>query len=170
MADFLYQGHGSFRLVSDAGCVIYIDPFAGEGYDLPADLVLVSHEHGDHNQVQLVALKPDGKILRAKDFISQDKDGIIHYQKIQQQDVQIQAVAAYNRNHPKNACVGFVITTGSKKLYLACDTSETEEMQDLQKNSLTMPFCRSTASIIWMHSKQQDVLKLLGQSRMYRYI
>ena len=49
MADFLYQGHGSFRLVSDAGCVIYIDPFAGEGYDLPADLVLVSHEHGDHN-------------------------------------------------------------------------------------------------------------------------
>ena len=159
MADFLYQGHGSFRLVSDAGCVIYIDPFAGEGYDLPADLVLVSHEHGDHNQVQLVALKPDGKILRAKDFISQDKDGTIHYQKIQQQDVQIQAVAAYNRNHPKNACC-----------ILPAIPPRPKKCRNLQKNSLTMPFCRSTASIIWMHSKQRDAPKSLGQSRMYRYI
>ena len=42
MAEILYQGHGSFRLTTSEGSVIYIDPYAGEGYDRPADLVLVS--------------------------------------------------------------------------------------------------------------------------------
>lgn len=42
MAKLLYQGHGSLRLITDSGKVIYIDPFAGEGYDVPADLILVT--------------------------------------------------------------------------------------------------------------------------------
>jgi len=46
MATLLYQGHGSFRISTVDGKVIYIDPFAGEGYDLPADLIMVSHQHG----------------------------------------------------------------------------------------------------------------------------
>ena len=37
MAEILYQGHGSFRLTTSEGSVIYIDPYAGEGYDRPAD-------------------------------------------------------------------------------------------------------------------------------------
>ena len=50
----LYQGHGSLRITTDDGKVIYIDPFAGEGYDLPADLILVSHGHADHTAVDLI--------------------------------------------------------------------------------------------------------------------
>ena len=30
----LYQGHGSLRIVTADEKVIYIDPYAGEGYDL----------------------------------------------------------------------------------------------------------------------------------------
>ena len=45
MAKLLYQGHGSFRLVSEKGTVVYVDPYVGEGYDTEADLVLVTHEH-----------------------------------------------------------------------------------------------------------------------------
>ena len=44
MAKLLYQGHGSLRIVTDEEIVIYIDPYAGEGYDLPADLILVTHQ------------------------------------------------------------------------------------------------------------------------------
>ena len=36
MATLLFQGHASCRITTRAGAVIYIDPFAGEGYDLPA--------------------------------------------------------------------------------------------------------------------------------------
>ena len=60
MAELLYQGHGSYRIVSNEGVVIYVDPYAGEGYDMPADIVIVTHEHSDHNQVDLVTLKDDG--------------------------------------------------------------------------------------------------------------
>jgi len=31
--------------------VVYVDPYAGDGYDVPADLTLVSHGHHDHNAV-----------------------------------------------------------------------------------------------------------------------
>ena len=137
MTTFLYQGHGSFRLVTDQGTVVYIDPFAGEGYDLSADLVLVSHDHGDHNQVGLVQLKPDGRVLRAADFL---RGGT--YGSVQQKDVLVQSCAAYNKNHPKSSCVGFVLSTGGKKLYLACDTSETEEMKALADEHLDYAFLR----------------------------
>ena len=46
MPKLFYQGHGSFRLTANDGRVIYVDPYAGEGYDLPADIILVSHQHG----------------------------------------------------------------------------------------------------------------------------
>ncbi len=35
MAELLYQGHGSYRIVSNEGVVIYVDPYAGEGYHMP---------------------------------------------------------------------------------------------------------------------------------------
>ena len=37
----LYQGHGSLRIVTGEGKVIYVDPYAGDGYDLPADLIRI---------------------------------------------------------------------------------------------------------------------------------
>ena len=124
MAEILYQGHGSFRLTTSGGAVIYVDPFAGDGYDRPADLVLVSHEHHDHNEVGLVTLKEGGRILRAVDFL---KDGV--YQEFCEQGVKIRGTEAYNKNHPKDQCVGFLVEMDGKKLYFACDTSRTEAME-----------------------------------------
>ena len=40
----LYQGQGNIRIVTLEGTVIYIDPCAGIGFDLPADLLLVTHD------------------------------------------------------------------------------------------------------------------------------
>ena len=47
----LYQGHASLRIVTGDDKVIYIDPFSGEGYDMPADLILQTHDHFDHKDM-----------------------------------------------------------------------------------------------------------------------
>lgn len=55
-------GHACFEIVSAGGTRIVIDPFNAQvGYPLPAvsaDLVLISHEHGDHNNAGAVKGNP----------------------------------------------------------------------------------------------------------------
>lgn len=131
MAKLFYQGHGSYRITSDHGCVAYIDPFAGGGYDVPADLILVTHEHSDHNQVQLVPRKPSCRIFRAKDVLVNGS-----YLTHTVGGFTFTAVPAQNANHPVDQCVGFLIQVDGKKIYGAGDTSTTRFMEGLFKQRL----------------------------------
>jgi len=124
MPKLLYQGHGSYRLTADDGRIIFVDPYIGDGYDTPADLILVTHQHGDHNQVQLCTQKPTCRIISNFEALeggthnSFDVDGI-----------QIQAVEASNSNHDPKECVGFLITLDGVKIYASGDTSMTKQME-----------------------------------------
>jgi len=57
-----YLGHACFLLETQAGKRILLDPYNDQvGYPMqpvPADLVLVSHEHFDHNHVALASGSP----------------------------------------------------------------------------------------------------------------
>lgn len=132
MSKMLYQGHGSFRLTTDEGKTIYVDPYAGKGYDVPADLILITHEHYDHNDVTRIAHRAPGcRVLRAADML---QNGV--YRTEEAAGVTVQAVQAYNRNHPKEECVGFVLSFDGLTFYASGDTSRTEEMEDLAKKHL----------------------------------
>lgn len=135
MATLLYQGHGSFRLQSAGGTVVYIDPFAGEGYDVPADGILVSHEHPDHNRVDLVTLKEGGRVWRAADLLVNG-----HYGQADVNEIVVLAVPACNKNHPIDKCVGFVVGVDGVRLYFAGDTSTTEAMPALASEKLHYAF------------------------------
>lgn len=124
MAELLYQGHGSYRIVSNEGVVIYVDPYAGEGYDMPADIVIVTHEHSDHNQVDFATLKDDGVILRHGDLFV---DGEYPIKKIKK--VMIEGTPAENKNHTREECVGFIMTVDGITLYGAGDTNYYPEME-----------------------------------------
>ena len=52
----LYMGQASIRITTEEGRVIYIDPYAGseEQYEPTADLIMVTHGHFDHNQIEKV--------------------------------------------------------------------------------------------------------------------
>jgi L-ascorbate metabolism protein UlaG (beta-lactamase superfamily) len=127
----LYQGHGSFRLTSQEGIVIYVDPFAGEGYDLPADIILVTHQHDDHNHVELPAQKEGCVIITEADAL---QNGV--YQSFSIQGIEIEATEAGNQNHDPKNCVGYILAVDGIKLYFAGDTSTTEQMASFPEREL----------------------------------
>ena len=54
MSKLIFQGHGSYKLITNANQVIYVDPFIDSDYSELANIILVTHEHQDHNQINLV--------------------------------------------------------------------------------------------------------------------
>ena len=126
MPKLFYQGHSSFRITTNEGKVIFIDPFAGLGYETPADLVLITHEHYDHNDISKIHLKPSTIVIRSKDAL---QGGI--YRPFDEYGVHVQAVPAYNVHHKKAECVGYVLDFDGIRLYHAGDTDNIPEMKDL---------------------------------------
>lgn len=128
-ATLLFQGHGSVRIVTADEKVIYIDPYAGDGYDLPADLILVTHSHFDHTATDLIEeKKADCRIITQVEAL----EGGVH-QTFDLGFVTVEAVeAGYNRNHDVKNCVGYVLTfPDGVKVYLSGDTSTTPQMSSL---------------------------------------
>ncbi len=135
MAKLLYQGHASLRIMTDEGKVIFIDPYAGEGYDKPADLVLITHEHYDHNAVDKLSLKESTIVIRAKDA---QIAGVYH--QFDYFGVHVQAVPAANKNHPVDECVGFLLEYKGIKIYIAGDTDYVPYMDELAKQNIDYAF------------------------------
>ena len=124
MPSLYFQGHASFRLTADDGRVIYIDPYKGKGYDLPADLILVTHQHSDHNKVSRCAQKPDCQLITNAEAL----EGGSH-NSFEIDGIHIQAVEAGNKKHDPKECVGYIITVDGIKIYFCGDTSKTEQMK-----------------------------------------
>jgi L-ascorbate metabolism protein UlaG (beta-lactamase superfamily) len=142
-----FIGHGSLMFKVN-GYVIHIDPVStyGDYRFLPkADLILVTHEHYDHLDVKLIGeIKKSGtpvfcnqnslaKIPWAMAMKAGDRQEI--------NNIIIEAVPAYNivnestpghPFHPKGSGIGYILTIGGKKFYIAGDTENTPEMKSLR--------------------------------------
>ena len=126
-----YFGHSSLRITTADGRVIYVDPYAGDGYDIPADLILISHQHEDHNQIDLVTQNPGCTVITNVEALAGGKHNTLTVG-----DITIEAVEASNINHDPNECVGFMITVDGIKLYFAADTSRTQAMDTFAAREL----------------------------------
>ena len=157
MAKLFYQGHGSFRLVSARGVVVYIDPYAGKGYELPADIILVSHQHDDHNQVSLITQKPECKVISNAEALAGGKHNSFLFSGIE-----IEAVEANNKNHPPDQCVGFIITMDNLKLYFSCDTSKTAQMASFAARKIDYAFLCCDGSYNMNLAEAAQCAKLIG--------
>ena len=134
----LYQGHGSLRIVTKEGKVIYIDPYAGDGYDLPADLILVTHGHQDHTAVSLIKNRNDGcQVITYKEALVKGE-----YKTFDLGFATVEAVqAGNNRNHNIKECVGWLITlSGGITVYATGDTSTTDQMSELGGRNIDYAF------------------------------
>ena len=141
-----FIGHGSLRF-DFAGKTIYVDPYAKVGdYGSmpPADLVLLTHEHGDHLDTAALAqlAGPDTPIIETGACLEKLGRGTVleNGQTTQALGIGIAAVPAYNIAHkresgepfhPKGRGNGYVLNFGGFKVYVAGDTEDIPEMAAL---------------------------------------
>lgn len=141
-----FLGHGSLMLDFN-GMNISIDPFSrvANYAELPkADLILLTHEHQDHLDLDaLEDVRTDKTVIVLTETCANQVDGgiVMHNGDVRNlNDLNIEAVPAYNlvhkrdsgqAFHPKGIGNGYVLTFGDKRVYIAGDTENTPEMKTL---------------------------------------
>ena len=140
-------GHGTL-MFSFNGKIIHVDPVGQEAdyAEMPkADLILITHEHGDHLDPAAIKTlsKQETQLVLTKACSQSVTDGTV----MDNGDVKtiaglkIEAVPAYNivhqwsagkPYHPEGQGNGYVITFGDKRVYVAGDTENTPEMKELK--------------------------------------
>jgi L-ascorbate metabolism protein UlaG (beta-lactamase superfamily) len=157
MAKLFYQGHGSFRLRSDGGIVVYIDPFTGEGYDLPADIILITHQHDDHNKISLITQKSDCVVITNVEALADGK-----HNSFSVKNIGIEAVMAENKNHSPDNSVGYIVTVDGLKLYFCGDTSTTPQMAEFAAKKLDYAFLCADGFYNMGLEEAAECAKLIG--------
>ena len=54
--------------------------------------------------------------------------------------MKVEPVEAYNKNHKKEECVGFILRVNDKVIYIAGDTSKTKQMETLKDYNIDYAF------------------------------
>ena len=141
--------HASIRIEYD-GKEIEVDPVSKLGnktidYSMmpKADYIFVTHEHGDHFDKEAIRLLNDSKTLLVTNQRCADMLG---YGKVMKngdkiaiaEDFSVEAVPAYNTTegrtqfHPKGRDNGYIITIDGLRIYIAGDTEDVPEMQNVK--------------------------------------
>jgi L-ascorbate metabolism protein UlaG (beta-lactamase superfamily) len=143
-----FIGHGTLMFVY-SGKVIHVDPWTrlADYSKLPkADLILLTHEHGDHLDTKAIGIirGEQTKVVLTKPCVEKVTGGIV----MKNGDVRtvlgqkIEAVPAYNivhkrpsgqPYHPKGRGNGYVVTFGKTRVYVAGDTENIPEMKKLKE-------------------------------------
>jgi len=128
---------------------IYIDPVVqmADFAKFPkADLILITHDHGDHFDKAAINLlkKPETSIVLTETCYDDLKSGIVmkngSFQSFN--GIDIEAVPAYNiihrrgngkPYHEKGIGNGYMVTFGLTRVYIAGDTEYIPEMKDFGK-------------------------------------
>lgn len=142
-----FLGHASLMFEWN-GIVVHVDPVSAEAdYAAlpPADLILVTHEHFDHLDLEAITpiRKPGTEIVvNPESRLKLPRARVLRNgERLDLSGVGIEAVPAYNITgmraagvpfHPKGAGNGYVLTFAHVRVYVAGDTENTPEMKSLR--------------------------------------
>ena len=145
--EITFVGHGSL-IFAFGGRVIHVDPFGrvADYSTLPkADLVLLTHAHGDHLDAAALAAirRPEARLLVAPACEGKVDGATVlrNGESTTLLGVTVEAVPAYNvvqkrpdgtPFHPKGEGNGYVVTFGKTRVYVAGDTEDVPEMRALE--------------------------------------
>jgi L-ascorbate metabolism protein UlaG (beta-lactamase superfamily) len=145
--EITFIGHGTLMLTFGE-LVIHLDPTSmfGDYAKLPkADIILVTHEHHDHLDVDLIEhlRKEDTVVVGNQACVNQVSDcqEMSNGEEKTIRGLRIEAVPAYNIRHmrspdtpfhPKGVGNGYVISFDDLRVYIGGDTEDIPEMKDLE--------------------------------------
>ena len=175
-------GHGTLMFIFD-GKVIHVDPVGREAdySKMPkADMILITHEHGDHLDPEAIKLirKEGTEIVLTKACAERVTGGTIMQNGDVRtvQELKIEAVPAYNivhmrsgntPYHPKGVGNGYVITFGDTRVYVAGDTENTPEMKQLE--DIDIAFLPMNLPYTMTPEMVADAAKALKPKILYPY-
>lgn len=176
-------GHASL-LFGYQGKVIYVDPYSkvADYTKLPkADLILLTHEHSDHlDTVAINAIKKaDTHFIVSKvcNEILGYGDVMVNGDHSHWGSLHIDAVPAYNivnkkpdgeAYHPKGRGNGYVVTFGDKRVYIAADTENIPEMDNL-KGAIDIAFIPKNLPYTMTDEMFIDAAKKVSPKILYPY-
>ena len=148
----IFIGHGTLIFTFN-GKIIHVDPY-GKLVDYPtlpkADIILITHEHGDHFDLTVIEkLRTEKTQLVLTETCAEKISGgmVMKNGEVQiVQGIKIEAVPAYNvihkRDngqpfHPQGVGNGYIITFGDQRVYVAGDSENIPEMKVLQGIDVT---------------------------------
>ncbi len=144
-AEFTRYVQSTFKIKS-SGKIVWIDPIMVNAEQIgndKADIILVTHEHGDHFNVDAInaVSKPGTQLVCPNSGIVNKLQGSVtaNVQVMKEGDsidlagVSVKAVAGYNDIHPRNQGansfnVGYVFTLGGALLLHTGDTGLVDEL------------------------------------------
>lgn len=147
---FTHINQSCVRIAGDK--IIYTDPLNITGEPKDADIILITHTHGDHFSMQDIK-----KIAKdtTKIFVTADgeealkKEGFNNVVSVEPskeyvaEGINISTVPAYNTNkefHKKDSnWVGYIITLNGTLYYFAGDTDIIPEMKDIKADVAFLP-------------------------------
>ena len=132
--------------------VIYVDPYTISGEPHDADVILVTHTHNDHFNIDSIKkiIKDTTILLVTADGVDKAKENgfenviaVVPNENYTPGGINVRTIPAYNiskQNHKKeNNFVGYIVTYNDKTYYAAGDTDYIPEMNDLNVDVAFLP-------------------------------
>ena len=143
--------HSSIRI--EEGNIVYIDPFQINKDYHDADYVFFTHSHYDHfSPKDIEKVKKEDTIFVVTEDLKEQAETVFGKERIfvvkpgekyEMQGLEFETTYAYNENkafHPKqNQWVGYIITINDKKYYIAGDTDNINEIQNIECDVALIP-------------------------------
>jgi len=146
--EITWLGHAAFKLKTQSGRIIYLDPYQIKKGEEKADIIVSTHSHGDHFDSSSIQnlMKDDTVVIGPESIASSlqkfDGTSLKIGGSFDYKDLSIELVPAYNiirPNHPKrNEWAGIIVTSEDKSVYHAGDTERIPEMKDLASRNITV--------------------------------
>ncbi len=155
------------RIAVTNGPVIYIDPTGINTSPADADVILLTHNHGDHQSVPVLGRlrkpgtvfvsSPPGVPQLQQNFAGAPIHAVTPGDRLEVAGIAIEAVPMYNvvkNNHPRALnYVGYVLNLGGVRLYHAGDTERFPEMKGFAADVVMLPL----GQVFTMNTVQEAV-------------